>query len=74
MTEGILGSGKLGAAVVFVGAAALEVAGDALIRKGLRGSGALLEMRRTRAKASAVPAPDSHRVARRCKVIRLPVD
>jgi drug/metabolite transporter superfamily protein YnfA len=35
-------SGKLGAAAVFVGSAALEVAGDALIRKGLRGSGMAL--------------------------------
>lgn len=37
-----LGSGKVGAAAVFVAAAVLEVAGDALIRRGLRGSGALL--------------------------------
>jgi drug/metabolite transporter superfamily protein YnfA len=35
------GTEALGAAVVFVGAAVLEVAGDALIRRGLRGSGAL---------------------------------
>jgi drug/metabolite transporter superfamily protein YnfA len=35
------GNGTLGAAAVFVGAAVLEVAGDALIRRGLRGSGAL---------------------------------
>ncbi len=33
---------KLAAAAVFVGAAVLEVAGDALIRKGLRGSGVAL--------------------------------
>ncbi len=37
-----LGSGKLGAATLFVAAAVLEVAGDAFIRKGLRGSGAAL--------------------------------
>ncbi len=35
-------SGKLGATAVFVGAAVLEVAGDALIRKGLRGGGMVL--------------------------------
>jgi drug/metabolite transporter superfamily protein YnfA len=35
------GTGALGAAVVFVAAAVLEVAGDAVIRRGLRGSGAL---------------------------------
>jgi hypothetical protein len=37
-----LGTGKLGSATVMVGAAVLEVAGDALIRKGLRGSGIAL--------------------------------
>jgi len=37
-----LGAGKLGSATVMVGAAVLEVAGDALIRKGLRGSGIAL--------------------------------
>ena len=36
------GAGKLGALVVFVGAAVLEVLGDALIRKGMRGSGVAL--------------------------------
>ena len=36
------GTGKIGAVVVFVAAAVLEVGGDALIRKGLRGSGAAL--------------------------------
>jgi drug/metabolite transporter superfamily protein YnfA len=35
----LVGAGKLGALVVFVGAAVLEVLGDALIRKGMRGSG-----------------------------------
>jgi drug/metabolite transporter superfamily protein YnfA len=35
----MLGSGKWGATAVFVCAAILEVAGDALVRKGLRGSG-----------------------------------
>jgi drug/metabolite transporter superfamily protein YnfA len=34
-----LGAGKAVSAAVFVGAAVLEVAGDALIRRGLRGSG-----------------------------------
>jgi small multidrug resistance family-3 protein len=34
--------GKAAAIAVFVGAAILEVAGDALIRKGLRGGGAAL--------------------------------
>ena len=42
MDSGTLGSGKVIAALVFVGAAALEVAGDALIRRGLRGSGVVL--------------------------------
>jgi small multidrug resistance family-3 protein len=37
-----LGLGKLGAVAVYIGAAALEVAGDALIRKGMRGSGAAM--------------------------------
>jgi drug/metabolite transporter superfamily protein YnfA len=37
-----IGSAKLGAAAVFVAAAVLEVAGDALIRKGLRGGGMVL--------------------------------
>jgi drug/metabolite transporter superfamily protein YnfA len=32
--------GNLGATVIFVAAAVLEVGGDALIRKGLRGGGA----------------------------------
>jgi small multidrug resistance family-3 protein len=35
----LVGTGKLGAILVFVGAAVLEVLGDALIRKGMRGSG-----------------------------------
>ena len=42
MNLGALGLGKVGAIAVYVGAAVLEVAGDALIRKGLRGSGAML--------------------------------
>jgi len=42
MNGGMLDPGKWGAAVVLVGAAVLEVAGDALIRKGLRGSGVLV--------------------------------
>jgi small multidrug resistance family-3 protein len=42
MNLGTLTAGKLGAAAVFVSAAVLEVAGDALIRKGMRGSGAAL--------------------------------
>ena len=37
-----LGAGKAGALAVFVGAAVLEVLGDALIRKGMRGSGVAL--------------------------------
>jgi small multidrug resistance family-3 protein len=37
-----LGLGKVGALAVFVGAAVLEVVGDALIRKGMRGSGVVL--------------------------------
>ena len=36
------GTGKLGAILVFVGAAVLEVLGDALIRKGMRGSGVVV--------------------------------
>jgi drug/metabolite transporter superfamily protein YnfA len=39
MHMALVGAGKLGALVVFVGAAVLEVLGDALIRKGMRGSG-----------------------------------
>jgi drug/metabolite transporter superfamily protein YnfA len=39
MQMALVGAGKLGALVVFVGAAVLEVLGDALIRKGIRGSG-----------------------------------
>ena len=42
MNFGTLGLGKAGALAVFVGAAVLEVLGDALIRKGLRGSGTAL--------------------------------
>ncbi len=34
-----VGLGRAGALLLFVGAAALEVMGDALIRKGMRGSG-----------------------------------
>jgi len=34
--------GKLGALLVFIGAAALEVVGDAVIRKGMRGGGVAL--------------------------------
>jgi small multidrug resistance family-3 protein len=37
-----VGASKLGAIPVFVGAAALEVLGDALIRKGMRGSGVVV--------------------------------
>lgn len=37
-----LGLGRFGALGVFVAAAVLEVVGDALIRKGMRGSGAVL--------------------------------
>jgi Na+-transporting NADH:ubiquinone oxidoreductase subunit NqrE len=36
------GAGKAGALAIFVGAAVLEVLGDALIRKGMRGSGVAL--------------------------------
>ena len=39
MQMALVRAGKLGALVVFVGAAVLEVLGDALIRKGMRGSG-----------------------------------
>ena len=39
MHMALVGTGKLGAILVFVGAAVLEVLGDALIRKGMRGSG-----------------------------------
>jgi small multidrug resistance family-3 protein len=38
----ILDAGKLGALAILVGAAVLEVVGDALIRKGMRGSGVVL--------------------------------
>jgi small multidrug resistance family-3 protein len=34
-----LATGKAGAIAIFVGAAVLEVVGDAIIRKGMRGSG-----------------------------------
>ncbi len=37
-----VGAGRFGALAVFVGAAVLEVVGDALIRKGMRGSGLAL--------------------------------
>ncbi|BDG04735.1 YnfA family protein [Anaeromyxobacter oryzae] len=39
MNPGTLGAGRAGAIAIFIGAAALEVFGDALIRKGMRGSG-----------------------------------
>lgn len=42
MDLGFLRSGKAVAIAVYLCAAALEVSGDALIRKGLRGSGLLL--------------------------------
>jgi drug/metabolite transporter superfamily protein YnfA len=42
MPIALVGTGKLGAILVFVGAAVLEVLGDALIRKGMRGSGLLV--------------------------------
>ncbi len=42
MPIALVGTGKLGAILVFVGAAVLEVLGDALIRKGMRGSGAVV--------------------------------
>lgn len=37
-----LSAGKLGSVAVFIGAALLEVGGDALIRKGMRGGGLAL--------------------------------
>jgi drug/metabolite transporter superfamily protein YnfA len=42
MDIALAGTGKLGALLVFVGAAVLEVLGDALIRKGMRGSGVVV--------------------------------
>jgi drug/metabolite transporter superfamily protein YnfA len=42
MNVAMSGPGKLGAVAVFLGAAVLEVVGDALIRRGLRGSGVAL--------------------------------
>jgi len=42
MHMALAGTGKLGAILVFVGAAVLEVLGDALIRKGMRGSGVVV--------------------------------
>ncbi len=42
MSYATLGVGKLGSLAILIGAAALEVAGDALIRKGMRGSGVAL--------------------------------
>jgi small multidrug resistance family-3 protein len=42
MDFGALGAGKSAPFAVFVGAAVLEVVGDALIRKGMRGSGIAL--------------------------------
>lgn len=39
MNLGTLGAGKAAALAIFVGAAVLEVMGDALIRKGMRGGG-----------------------------------
>ena len=42
MPNALVGTGKLGAILVFVGAAALEVLGDALIRKGMRGRGVVV--------------------------------
>ncbi len=42
MDFGASGWGRGVAAVVFLGAAVLEVLGDALIRRGIRGGGALL--------------------------------
>ncbi len=42
MPIALVGTGKLGAILVFVGAAVLEVLGDALIRKGMRGSGVVV--------------------------------
>lgn len=42
MPIALIGTGRLGAILVFVGAAVLEVLGDALIRKGMRGSGVVV--------------------------------
>jgi hypothetical protein len=42
MHTALLGTGKVGAIAVFIGAAVLEVLGDALIRKGMRGSGVVM--------------------------------
>jgi small multidrug resistance family-3 protein len=42
MHPATLGPSKLAAVAVFLGAAVLEVLGDALIRRGLRGSGVAL--------------------------------
>ena len=39
MSFSALGVGKAAAAAVYLGAAVLEVVGDALIRRGMRGSG-----------------------------------
>ena len=39
MSSFVLSVGKAAAAAVYLGAAVLEVVGDALIRKGMRGSG-----------------------------------
>jgi drug/metabolite transporter superfamily protein YnfA len=39
MDSGTLDSARAGTVAVYVGAAVLEVVGDALIRKGMRGSG-----------------------------------
>ena len=42
MSFGAIGIGRAAAVAVYLGAAALEVLGDALIRKGMRGSGLVL--------------------------------
>jgi small multidrug resistance family-3 protein len=42
MDSSAFGVGKAAAAAVYLGAAVLEVVGDALIRKGMRGSGIAL--------------------------------
>lgn len=42
MQTPIVGLGRVGAIAFFVAAAVLEVVGDALIRKGIRGSGVAL--------------------------------
>jgi small multidrug resistance family-3 protein len=42
LETGTLFTGKAGAAGVYLGAAVLEVVGDALIRKGMRGGGIAL--------------------------------